>query len=75
MGLCLDDRDNNSHNGAIVQVWQCNGEVNQQWQVRTDGTIRHDGLCLDATGYGTTNGTKVQLWACTGGANQIWATS
>ena len=74
MGLCLDDRDNSARNGAVVQAWQCNEMANQQWQVYSDGTIRHDGLCLDATGYGTANGTKVQLWACTGGANQKWDT-
>jgi hypothetical protein len=74
MGLCLDDRNDSARNGAIVQVWTCNGEENQQWQVYNDGTIRHGGLCLDATGHGTTNGTKVQLWACTGAANQQWDT-
>jgi hypothetical protein len=74
MGLCLDDRSNSSRNGAVVQVWQCNGDAAQQWQVLSDGTIRHNGLCLDAAGYGTANGTKVQLWACTGGANQKWDT-
>jgi hypothetical protein len=74
MGLCLDDRSNSSRNGAIVQVWKCSGDGAQQWQVFSDGTIRHNGLCLDATGYGTTNGTKVQLWACTGAANQKWDT-
>jgi ricin-type beta-trefoil lectin protein/Big-like domain-containing protein len=74
MGLCLDDRNNNTRSGAIVQVWQCNGLASQKWQVFSDGTIRHNGLCLDATGYGTANGTKVQLWACTGGANQKWDT-
>jgi hypothetical protein len=74
MGLCLDDRSNSSRNGAIVQVWQCTGDAAQQWQVFSDGTIRHNGLCLDATGYGTANGTKVQLWACTGAANQKWDT-
>jgi YVTN family beta-propeller protein len=74
MGLCLDDRNNNPRNGAIVQVWHCNGEANQKWQVFSDGTIRHNGLCLDAKNRGTANGTKVQLWACTGDANQKWDT-
>lgn len=74
MGLCLDDRDNNTRSGAIVQVWHCNGTANQQWQVWSDGTIRHNGLCLDAENRGTANGTKVQLWACTGNANQKWDT-
>jgi ricin-type beta-trefoil lectin protein/Big-like domain-containing protein len=74
MGLCLDDRNNSTRNGAVVQVWQCNGAANQKWQVWSDGTIRHNGLCLDAENHGTANGTKVQLWACTGAANQQWDT-
>src|SRR5579872_3903177 len=74
MGLCLDDALNSSHNGAIVQVWRCNGMSNQNWQVMSDGTIRHNGLCLDARDFGTTNGTKIQLWSCTGGPNQQWDT-
>jgi hypothetical protein len=74
MGYCLDDRNNSSRNGAVVQIWRCNGRSNQQWQVMSDGTIRHNGLCLDAAGYGTANGTKVQLWSCTGNGNQQWDT-
>jgi hypothetical protein len=74
MGLCLDDRNNSTRNGTVVQVWRCNGLASQQWQVWSDGTIRHNGLCLDATGDGTANGTKVQLWTCTGDANQEWDT-
>jgi hypothetical protein len=74
MGLCLDDRNNNPRNGAVVQVWRCNGLPSQRWQVMSDGTIRHNGLCLDAVGSGTANGIKVQLWACTGRGNQKWDT-
>jgi len=74
MGLCLDDRSNSSSNGAVVQVWKCNGQASQQWGVYSDGTIRHGGLCLDARNNGTANGAKVQLWTCTGGANQKWDT-
>jgi hypothetical protein len=75
LGLCLDDRYNSSTPGAVVQVWRCNGQPNQQWQVMTNGTIQHNGLCLDASGGGTTSGTKVQLWTCTGNNNQLWGTS
>jgi hypothetical protein len=74
LGLCLDDRGNSSTPGAVVQVWACNGLANQQWQVMSDNTIRHNGLVLDAVGRGTTNGTKVQLWTNLGGANQKWDT-
>ena len=74
MGFCLDDRLNSSSNGAVVQVWHCNGQTTQVWQVMNNGTLEHNGLCLDARGFGTKSGTKVQLWACTGGANQKWDT-
>ena len=74
MGLYLDDRNNSSSNGAVVQVWQHTGGLNQVWKVMSDGTIRHNGLCLDAAGGGTANGTKVQLWACTGQPSQQWNT-
>ena len=76
MGYCLDDRNNSSSNGAVVQVWRCTGGPNQVWQVMSDGTIRHNGLCLDAPGTG--NGTKVVLAACTpggpAGPDQQWNT-
>jgi hypothetical protein len=75
MGLCLDDRFNSSAPNAVVQVWRCNGSANQQWQVMSNGTIRHNGLCLDASANGTANGVRIQLWSCTGGANQRWSTS
>lgn len=75
MGLCLDDRLNSKANGAVVQVWRCNGQPTQVWQIENNGTIEHNGLCLDAKGFGTKSGTKVQLWACTGGANQKWDAS
>jgi hypothetical protein len=76
MGYCLDDRNNSASNGAVVQIWRCNGLASQRWQVESDGTIRHNGLCLDAPGTG--NGTKVVLAVCTPGAplgaDQQWNT-
>ena len=77
MGYCLDDRNNSSASGAVVQIWRCTGGPNQVWQVMSDSTIRHNGLCLDAPG--TANGTKVILAACTPatpmGPDQQWNTS
>ena len=75
MGLYLDDRNNSSTKGAVVQVWKPTGGVNQVWQVMSDGTIRHNGLCLDVVGAKKTNGAKIDLWTCTGGANQQWRTT
>jgi hypothetical protein len=75
LGLCLDDQNNSSTPGAIVQVWGCNGLTNQVWEVESNGTIQHNGLCLDAKHSGSASGTKVQLWTCTGANNQLWNTT
>jgi len=58
-----------------VIVYTCNGQANQQWTVRADGTVAgvQSGLCLDAAGQGTANGTMVLLWTCNGQANQQWS--
>jgi poly(3-hydroxybutyrate) depolymerase len=73
-GRCLDINNSTTANGTQAQLWDCNGQADQQWNVNPDGTIKaaQSGLCLDANGQGTANGTKIQLWGCTGGANQLW---
>ena len=71
MGLYLDDRNNSSANGAIVQVWKRTGGPNQVWQVMSDGTIRHNGLCLTANG--TAEGTRCTSWHATGGPTRCGA--
>lgn len=32
LGYCMDNRDANYGNGAIVEAWQCVGNINQQWE-------------------------------------------
>ena len=61
-------------NGAQVQIWDCNGQANQQWNVNANGTITgvQSGLCLDVSGAATANGSKILLWTCHGGTNQQW---
>jgi alpha-galactosidase len=58
---------------AVVYTWT-NGAANQQWSLRSDGTISNtqSGLCLDVSGRATANGTPVILWTCTAAANQLW---
>jgi hypothetical protein len=81
---CLDaDTSMGGVNGNKVQVWQCNWQSQQHWQLYR-ATSWGSGWyyivneryqkCLDADiGHGlVTNGTKVQLWTCTGGYNQVW---
>ncbi|MET0495547.1 MAG: RICIN domain-containing protein, partial [Actinoplanes sp.] len=32
-GKCLDVKDNNTANGAKLQLWTCTGAANQKWNV------------------------------------------
>jgi LmbE family N-acetylglucosaminyl deacetylase len=66
---CLDVRDFGTHNGAIVQLWDCANSINQSWSLTAADEIRgHGGKCLDADPAGA-----VRLWDCTGAASQKWA--
>jgi hypothetical protein len=53
-----------------VQLWSCNGSSQQQWTVKSDGTIRTGGFCLDAAWASTANGTVIQVARCNGGSAQ-----
>jgi len=73
---CLDVPNQATATGTRLNIWDCNGQANQQWTytsaqeltVYSGGTLR----CLDASGAGTANGTPVIIWTCHGGANQKW---
>ncbi|MCL2448991.1 MAG: ricin-type beta-trefoil lectin domain protein [Polyangiaceae bacterium] len=73
---CLDVPASNTSNGTRVQIYDCNGGTNQQWQFWTDGSIRsalNTNKCLDLRNSDTTNGTPIQIWDCAGTTNQKWA--
>ncbi len=73
---CLDVPNQATATGTRLNIWDCNGQANQQWTytsaqeltVYSGGSVR----CLDASGAGTANGTPVIIWTCHGGANQKW---
>ncbi|QLJ03432.1 RICIN domain-containing protein [Streptomyces sp. NEAU-sy36] len=72
-GRCLDVPNASQDNGTYLQIYDCQGQANQQWTL-TDGnqlTVYGD-KCLDVPGHATTAGTRVQIWSCSGGANQQW---
>jgi hypothetical protein len=55
--------------GATVLVKPCTGGADQQWDVRTDGTIRTGGLCLEIPAN-PQDGTNVRTVRCTNAAEQ-----
>ncbi|WP_433438239.1 lectin [Nonomuraea sp. CA-141351] len=72
-GRCLDVNGASQTNGTQVQIWDCNGQSNQQWASASSGELRvYGGKCLDVNGAGTADGTAVIIWDCNGQSNQKW---
>lgn len=79
-GYCLDNTANSSTDGNPIQVWQCNEDAAQSWELIPDSNgvagdymlENGNGKCLDDPHDSATDGTKVQLWTCLGNANQEW---
>ncbi|MFI6743471.1 lectin [Nonomuraea sp. NPDC050451] len=72
-GRCLDVSGASQANGAQAQIWDCNGQANQQWASTAAGELRvYGGKCLDVSGAGTADGTAVIIWDCNGQNNQKW---
>jgi hypothetical protein len=76
--LCLDVAGFGITNGTHVQLWTCNGGVDQQWKPRSGGQLEavyattKSGhvMVLDDPGAGG-NGTKLQIWQSNGRAQQL----
>ncbi|MGW4637095.1 glycosyl hydrolase [Sphaerisporangium sp. NPDC004334] len=71
---CLDVTGNSNSNGALLQIWDCNGQANQAFEFTSAGELRvfNGARCVDAYNGQTSPGTKVEIWDCNGGANQKW---
>ncbi|MCK2218513.1 lectin [Actinomadura sp. ATCC 31491] len=72
-GRCLDVSGASQANGAQAQIYDCNGQPNQQWTPTASGELRvYGGKCLDVYNRGTADGTGVIIWDCNGQNNQQW---
>jgi len=73
---CLDVPSASTTPGVQLQIWTCNGGVNQTWTLTSTGALTvYSGssqLCMDAYAHQTSPGTKVETWTCNGGTNQQW---
>ena len=70
---CLDVPNSTWTNGERVEIWDCNGGVNQWWTLTAAGQLQVDGTrCLDVYDNQTAAGTAVELWDCNGQSNQQW---
>ncbi|MFB9252160.1 alpha-L-fucosidase [Sphaerisporangium melleum] len=72
-GKCLDVANASQANGTQGQLWDCNGQPNQQWTLTSAKELRvYGNKCLDASGQGTADGTQTVIWDCNGQSNQKW---
>jgi alpha-galactosidase len=72
-GRCLDVTGASQTNGTLVNIWDCNGQSNQQWTSTAAGELRvYGNKCLDVDNNGTADGTGVLIWDCNGQNNQKW---
>jgi hypothetical protein len=81
-GRCLDVPNYSTVPGTQVQIYDCKGNMAQQWAY--DPTSREliyayamalgatQPMCLEARGGGTSAGTAVQINTCTGASEQRW---
>ncbi|NJC86877.1 1,4-beta-xylanase, partial [Planosporangium mesophilum] len=72
-GRCIDVPNATQTNGTRVQLYDCNGQSNQQWTYTAGKQLQvYGNKCLDANGAATANGTAVIIWDCNGQTNQQW---
>ena len=55
-----------------VQIYDCQGNINQAWLLNPDGTVTTGGVCLQLPPGQNANGTLLQTAPCAGGVNQKW---
>ena len=49
---CVDDNNDSSANGTKIVIWDCKGNAQQKWTIKTDGTIGINGKCMAIAGDG-----------------------
>ncbi|MFG2039143.1 endo-1,4-beta-xylanase [Dactylosporangium sp. NPDC048998] len=70
-GRCIDVPNASHNNGTRVQLYDCNGQTNQQWTYTASKQLTvYGNMCLDAAGSG--NASAVQIYSCNGQTNQQW---
>mmetsp|Transcript_650 Transcript_650/g.1144 ORF Transcript_650/g.1144 Transcript_650/m.1144 type:complete len:625 (-) Transcript_650:130-2004(-) len=80
--LCLDVPGGAIKNGARLQVWNCNGQPQQEWIWCSDSRIvsaSNKNMCIDrpgtaagALGPPPPHPSPLQLWECNGHPGQSW---
>lgn len=65
-GKCLDDPYSRTANGIQLDIWTCNGQVNQRWSSPQSPIVSEiPGTCLTGRGTDAPNGSTVIVTRCT----------
>merc|ERR1712048_261009 len=69
---CLNVVDGNTTNGNRVNVWDCNGQPDQQWIWKNGNLVfkKDQSKCLDVPGGNFASGQPMWIWDCDGSDNQ-----
>ncbi|MGW1623226.1 nucleic acid/nucleotide deaminase domain-containing protein [Streptomyces sp. NPDC002172] len=63
---CLEVGGSSTANAAIVQIFTCNGNANQQWQISGDTLVNvNSGKCLVPKASASADGTAMVQGSCT----------
>jgi hypothetical protein len=75
LGKCLDVPGGSTANGALMQIYDCNGTGAQQWRVEAAQDIANVAAnkCLNVVGGNSADGTRTEIRDCNGAASQKWA--
>lgn len=71
---CIDvtDHINSAPNEAMLQIYSCGNNPNQQWTFYNDGTIRSLGMCMSVLEGSTADGAAIDVYQCNGSPSQRW---
>ncbi|MFE9346511.1 RICIN domain-containing protein [Streptomyces olivaceus] len=70
---CLEVGGQSKADGAVVQMYTCNGGANQKWRIDGNALVNvNSGKCLDVHQDGTADGTRIQQWTCKQNGAQNW---
>ncbi|WP_162189940.1 ricin-type beta-trefoil lectin domain protein, partial [Dactylosporangium aurantiacum] len=74
LGKCMDVSGGSTADGAVVQLWTCNGTGAQKFTLTAAGDLVNpqSGKCVDVQNVATANGSKLHIWTCNGASNQKW---
>ncbi len=76
-GKCLSVTGGSTTDGAVADIYTCDGSASQNWTITPAHTIVGglSGKCLQVSGGSTANLAGVTIATCSGATSQLWTVS